>query len=64
MSEYQCYEFVAIDQPLTQDEQAELRASSGVVYLTLHTHRAASLVTDVSAGYLTRRRGSGKPRLV
>ncbi len=34
--------------------------------LTLHTHRAApaSLVTDVSAGYLTRRRGSGKPRLV
>lgn len=28
MSEYQYYEFVAIDQPLTQDEQAELRAIS------------------------------------
>ncbi len=28
MSEYQYYEFVAIDQPLSADEQAELRAIS------------------------------------
>ena len=28
MGEYQYYEFVAIDRPLTHDEQAELRAIS------------------------------------
>ena len=28
MSEYQCYEFVALDRPLTSDEMAELRSIS------------------------------------
>ena len=28
MSEYQCYEFVALDRPLTPDEMAELRSIS------------------------------------
>lgn len=34
MSEYQYYEFVAIDRPLTQDEQAELRAISTRALIT------------------------------
>jgi hypothetical protein len=34
MSEYQYYEFVAIDEPLTRDEQAELRAISTRALIT------------------------------
>jgi hypothetical protein len=34
MSEYQYYEFVAIDQPLSADEQADLRAISTRALIT------------------------------
>ena len=34
MTEYQYYEFVAIDRPLTHDEQAELRAISTRALIT------------------------------
>jgi hypothetical protein len=34
MSEYQYYEFAAIDRPLTRDEQAELRAISTRALIT------------------------------
>lgn len=34
MSEYQCYEFIAIDRPLTSDEMGELRAISSRAEIT------------------------------
>jgi hypothetical protein len=34
MSEYQYYEFLAIDRPLTKDEMADLREISSRAYIT------------------------------
>jgi hypothetical protein len=51
MSEYQYYEFLAIDRPLKEDEMAELRALS-----TRATITAVSLTNEnFMAGHLRRK---------
>ena len=51
MSEYQYYEFVAVDQPLTSKQQAELRKHSSRATIT-----ASSFISRIPLGQLQRRR--------